>query len=104
MSKRWKKLGPDVRSAQILAAAVKLAKRDGYLNVTREGIAEAAEVSAGLVSKYLGTMPEIRERIMREAVANEVLPIIAAGVSTRHRIAMRAPLALRQRALASLAA
>lgn len=96
MTKR--RLDPDVRSAQILSAAVTLAKRRGFSRLTRDAIAEEAGVSVGLVSNYLGTMDDLRNEVMRRAVVEEILPIIAAGLAEGNRIALRAPASLRHRA------
>lgn len=98
-----KRLDPDVRSGQILAAAVKLAKTKGFTALTRDGIADEAKVSTGLVSNYFGSMDAMRNEVMRVAVRDEILPVVAQGIVAKNRIATRAPVTLRQRALASLA-
>lgn len=99
-----KRLAPDVRSGQILAAAVKLAKAKGFAALTRDSIAEEAQVSTGLVSNYFGSMDDMRNEVMKVAVRDEILPIVAQGIVANNRFAKRAPVTLRQRALASLAA
>lgn len=92
------------RTERILAAAVKLAERKGFLQVTREGVAKEAKVSTGLVSTYFGSMDKLRDEIMRVAVRDEIMAIIAAGVLSKNRVAQRAPDDLRKRAVESLAA
>lgn len=92
------------RLAQILAAALKMASRDGYTRITREGVARAAHVSEGLVTYHMGTMPELRRAIMREAVRTECLPVIAQGVAARDRHALKASPSLQRKALESLTA
>jgi AcrR family transcriptional regulator len=92
------------RTAQILAAALKLAAKHGYQRITREAIAEAANVSPALVSHHMGTMDQMRRAIMREAVRIECLPVIAQGLVARDRHAGKAPDHLRQAALAYHAA
>lgn len=91
------------RRAQILAAAVTLAAKRGYQNVTRDEIAQAAGISAGLVNKYFETMIRLRRDVMRAAVRERNLAIIAQGVAMRDRQAMKAPDELKQAALATLA-
>lgn len=98
------RLDPKVRKAALLKCAVDLCAKHGMHRVTREMIAKAGDVSPGLVSQYLGTMPKVLDAVMREAVKTEVLPIIAEGLASRNKIALRAPEELRDRALKSLAA
>jgi AcrR family transcriptional regulator len=95
--------GPE-RAEKILAAAVTFATRKGFHAVTRKSVAREAGVSAGLVSTYFGGMDKLRTEIMRAAVRDEILPIIAAGIMSGHRVAKAAPAPLRQRAANSLAA
>lgn len=97
------RMQPDKRSAEILDAAVKLAKRVGFRKLTRDGVADAAKVSPGLVSTRFGGVEKLRDEVMRVAVRDEILPIVADGVANGNRIARRAPVALRERALQSLA-
>lgn len=96
------RLNPEVRKAQLIDVALKLAAKHGLANVRRDQIAEAADVSPGLVSHALGTMTEMRRTIMRQAIAREVLPIIAEGIVAKDKTALKAPDALRKRALAAL--
>jgi AcrR family transcriptional regulator len=63
-----KKKSPEVRREQILAAAITLAARTNYATVTRKQIADHCGIAEGLVSKYLGTMIELRRTLMRTAV------------------------------------
>lgn len=93
------KLEARERTAQILAAALKLAAKDGYNRITREAIAAAAGVSPGLVTHHMGTMVELRRSIMREAVRTECLPVIAQGLSAHDRHAGKAPHELQHRAV-----
>lgn len=101
------------RRAQILSAAMKLAVKRGYQNVTRDEIAAAAGVSAGLVNKYFSTMPQLRRDVMRAAVRAastgqpgtavipEMLTIVAQGIVARDRHALKAPDIVKNAALAS---
>lgn len=96
---KQQKLEARERLAQILAAAVKAAERHGYNRITRETIAKAAGVSEALVTHYMGTMPELRRAVMREAIRTECLPVIAQGLTSRDRHALKAAPALQTRAL-----
>jgi len=77
-SKRYK---PAIRRELILKAAVDLAKQPGgWGKITRESIACAAGCSDGLVSRYLGDMPEARRAIMRVAIRLSISEIIVQSV------------------------
>lgn len=92
------------RLTVILTAALKIAAKDGYQRITREAIANTAGVSEALVTYHLGTMPELRRAVMREAVRAECLPVIAQGLTARDRHALKAPRDLQVKALSSFAA
>lgn len=97
------RLEPAVRKDQILAAAVELAKLRGYGSVTRDGIAAHAGCSTGLVTKYFSTMTQLKRSIMRVAVKNHILSIIAQGLAAQDPHARKAPEDVKQKALATLA-
>lgn len=90
------------RHDEIMAAALRVACDVGYTHVTRDDIALAAGCSPALVSEMLGTMTCMRRSLMRAAIANHVLPIIAQGLSLRDPHALRAPAELRALAAESL--
>lgn len=96
------KLEARERIKQILAVALPLASKVGYTHVTREAIAASAGIPASLISYHMGTMPDLRRHIMREALRVECLPVIAQGIVARDRHALKAPSDLREKALAEL--
>lgn len=98
------KLDARTRVAQFLAAALDEAKRGSYQTVTREQIASACDVPPSLIHYHMGTMPELRRKVMREAVRVECLPVIAQGLAMKDRQALKASEELRARALATLGA
>ena len=71
------RLNADARAGIILEAAIRLCRVEGYTRITRDDIAAAAGCSTGLVSRYLGTMPQMRRTIMRRAVERGVARIVA---------------------------
>ena len=93
------RLKPDVRCTHILDAAVQLAREKGFQNLTRDGIANRAEVSHGLVTHYYNTMKQMRRAVMRAAVKQEILEIIAYGLATANPYALKASPELRARAI-----
>ena len=75
-----KRVSPKHRKHSILEYAVKVAATEGYQNVTRERLARDAGVSMGLVSKYFGTMRNLRRAVMRHAVTSENATVVAQGL------------------------
>lgn len=102
MSKNKKRMRPNERRDMILNAALELAGSKSYTTITRDEIADHAGVAVGLVTKYFGTMPNLKRDVMRAAIRYEHLPIIAHGIAIHDPHAMKAPPALKRRAVASL--
>lgn len=98
-----KRLLPSDRRQQILDAALNVAENIGYRHLTREQVATNAGCAESLVSAYFGTMEKFRRTIMRAAVKNESLPIIAQGLVAGDKHAKKADPQLRNKAMASMA-
>jgi len=98
------RLKPNDRRDQILAAALQVAEKTGYNSVTRDAIANAAQCAPGLVSNYFGTMIDLRRHIMRAAIRQQNLVIIAQGLAAKDPHARKASETLKKSALATLAA
>jgi hypothetical protein len=102
------------RDAQILVAAVQIASDHGIRMVTRARLAQEAGLSPGTVSNYgidrpyddrsprIGVVERVRADVMRYAIDNGVLTILAEGIAAADPIALTAPPDLQARALASL--
>lgn len=86
----------------ILDTAYKMAQRDGFAAITRDGVAAEAGVAMGSVNHHYGTMQVLRDAVMQRAVEEEQLELIAQGIAMGDNIAKSAPLELRQRALTTL--
>jgi len=93
---------PAVRKAELLDAALHVARRDGYSHVTREALAEHAGVSPGLISKYFGTMASLKRAIMSAAVARRDLVLIAQGLAAGDAKARSVPPDVKMDALKGL--
>lgn len=93
---------PQLRKDQILAAAVKISGAKNYNTITRQNIADAAGVSTGLVARYFNTMLQIRRAIMRSAIKNKNLKIIAQGLVNKDPNALKAPKPLQQQAIKAI--
>ena len=96
------RMDPADRRAEILDAALRAATAVGFMRMTRDDIARAANTSPGLVSARLGTMRKLRDAVMQHAIKREALQVIAEGVALRHPHALKAPADLQARAVRSL--
>lgn len=92
------------RNAAILEAAVALATERGFRKFNRNDVAARAGVAAGSVNNAFTTMDALHDAVMAQAVQRERLDIVAAGLAERHPTACAAPPALKDSALALLAA
>lgn len=99
-----KRLHPDDRNEQILTAALKVAGRPGgWAKLTRDAVAKEAGCAEGLPSKYFGTMVAFRRAIMRAAIREWNLSVIAQGLAAGDEVALKAEEDLKRKALNTLA-
>lgn len=87
---------------KILDAAFTLACEGGYRAIRRDAIAERAGVAGGTVNLHFDTMDNLKAAIMQRAIESEQLDILAAGMAEGDSTAMKAPKALKVRALQTL--
>jgi AcrR family transcriptional regulator len=66
---RWTRLGPEARRKQILAAARRLFEDGGYDAVSMSDVADAAEVTRGLVHHYFGSKRELYLAVVRSVLS-----------------------------------
>lgn len=92
----------ETRIDHILSIAMGVAERNGFNKLSRATVAEESGVSDSLIAYHFGTMIEFRRKIMRQAIKEERLGIIAEGLAIRDSHAQKAPDELKTRALASL--
>lgn len=88
----------------ILDAAVSLASRVGYTNITRKAVAEKAGVANGTVSYHFVSMEKLENAVMKRAIETGLIAIIAQGLVAKHRAARLAPQELKDAAAKLLAA
>lgn len=99
------RLQPNDRKQQILDAAIRVAsKPGGWSKLTRDAVAKEADCAEGLVSKYFGTMVNFKRAIMRAAVKDCNLSVIAQGIACGDKCALKAPQQVKSNALNTLAA
>lgn len=91
------------RRAAIMAAAVHIAHGVGWRGLTREAVAAEAGVATGSINHEFGTMDALRNAVMQEAVDEEHLEIIAAGLAEGHPAARDAPPHVREAAIRAMA-
>lgn len=92
----------DVTRHRILLVACDLVTKVGLGNIRRDTIARRAGVGMGTVSLHFGDMQGLRYAIMVHAVDTERLEIIAMGLANGDPVAIKAPKALRVKALQTL--
>ena len=96
------RLKPEARKEDILAAALPLAEKYGYTNISKERIGKAAGVSGPVVNYHFGTMVQFRRDLMRYAIKEGNLAVIAQGLSAGDAHAKKAPPELKKKALEAL--
>tara|TARA_R110000803_G_scaffold167602_2_gene230887 strand:- start:24 stop:323 length:300 start_codon:yes stop_codon:yes gene_type:complete len=73
MKKR--KMSRDLK-VEVMEAALVVAEKMGIPELTREAVAEAANVSTGAVSSHFGTMHAFRKAVARRAVKDENVKLL----------------------------
>jgi AcrR family transcriptional regulator len=87
----------------ILEAAIRISEQPGgWGRLTRESVATRAGVATGSVSKHYGTMVQFRRDIMRAAIRDSNLSIIAQGIASGDKHASKVSPELKSLALSSL--
>lgn len=86
----------------ILSVAMDLAKEKGFSNLFRTEIVERSGVAAGSVNYCFDTMDGLKDAVMKKAIDDQELTIIAQGLTARNEIARTAPDELKQQALISM--
>lgn len=77
-----KRLTPDATRDEIIAAAGRLALKVGLSNITRDGVAEEAERSQGLVSHHFD-MEALKVAVVEEAVTHGNAELVAEALCMR---------------------
>lgn len=90
------------RRRKLFEAAVFEAAETGFVQMTRDGIAARAGMSAGSVNHEFGNMELLRNEVMRAAVAARHIKIIAQGLACGHPTAKEAPEGIRAEAAQTL--
>ena len=91
------------RAKMIAEAGVALASGVGFMNITAYDISAVLKISRGTVYYSIGGAQDLRDAILREAVAVENLTVVAQGLAMSDPIATNAPRGLKLRAAELLA-
>lgn len=94
------RMDPKRRTDELLAVALRLAAARGWRTLTHAAVAQAAGVSQGLVVARLGTKHQMLRAVMRRAVSEGIVAVVAEGLAVKDKHALRADEALRERAAA----
>lgn len=92
------RMEPKQRTESLIKIALLLASARGWRTLTHAEVALAAGVSPGLVVARLGTKTEMLRSVMRAAVREGVVAVVAEGLAVGDKQAMRADADLRERA------
>lgn len=88
------------RKSQILAAAFNIAKERGLSSASQTAVADRLGVSRSLVINYY-KIEDLQNAIVKQAISECNLSILADGIAARVPQAVAAPEALKQEALKS---
>lgn len=84
---------------KIQDAAVSLALTAGLARVTRERVADMAELAPSMVNHHFDTMEKLRTRVVEIAIDTRNVELLKCGIYAKHPLAMSAPPDLREKAL-----
>lgn len=93
---------PKIRTREILAVAIQEAEKDGFQNITILSIADRVGCSRALVHTYFNTIVQLKRAVMRSAIKDENLLVVAQGLVAKDPTARKAPDILKDAALASV--
>jgi len=100
---RRRAANPKDTKRRMLAVAVELAKSQGYHNIRIKDVAEASGFTPQHVGAHFGTLKQLRRAVIRQAVAAEVVEVVAQGLAAKDKYAIDAPEELKARAVEYLA-
>jgi AcrR family transcriptional regulator len=93
------RMKPKDRKADLLSCALKAAEAHGFDNFRTKHVAELAEVSQALVMFYFSTVKQLRRAVMRAAIKDENLVVLAGGLGCMDPDARKAPPELKEKAV-----
>lgn len=97
-------INPQHTKAALTQVALRVAVKVGFTNLSQAKVSTAAGCAYGTITARFGTMTALRRDVMRAALAERCLPVIAEGLALRHPTATKAPQELKDAALRTLSA
>ena len=88
----------DLTKQRILKAAIKIASSQNFKAIPRDAVASLAKVANGAVNYHFGTVTGLKSEVMKHAVENEILTVIAEGLVDNHPVALTATAQLKEKA------
>jgi len=97
-----RRMNHDERAAQLLDAAIRVARKVGYQTMTRGAIAAEAGCTAPLLNAYFGGVEELRNAVVDHAIQSRDLRIIAQLLAVGDPRTRRVPKVIRLEAIATI--
>lgn len=69
-----------LRKEHILNAALSYSTEVGYRGITRDAVAEIADVSSVLIASYYPRMADLKLAVMHAAIEREIVNVVAQGI------------------------
>lgn len=91
------RLSAEDRKKQILACALKVSETIGYKNINRYHVSEKINVSDALITNYFKTMANLRKQILKLAVEEENLIVLAQAIVFKDAKMLKISKILKQR-------
>ncbi len=88
---------------RIFDAAYAMAVRDGFNSLTRDSIAAEAGTAKGAINHHFGTVSTLRDEVVKRAISEKQLSILAQALTRGNAVAMTATKKLQIEALTSVA-
>lgn len=96
-------MNTDRMQTMILSTAMQLANLHGFGKVTRNMIADRAEIATGSVSYHFKSMRKLQAAMVTRSIETENLKVLGQAIAAKHPLALKAADALRKRAMLAVA-
>ena len=90
---------PTERKQELLEVAIQLAKEEGYSHITRNEIARRAGVAYGLVSSYFKSIDNLKKLVIKEAIKQEIVQIVAQALAHKEPLTKKLDPSLREKVI-----
>lgn len=101
MSQRIR-LDPAIRKLQILSAALNIAKEKGYHEISFTEVAAQLNLKRGSIIYYFANLKLLKKAVMRLAIKQKEMGILAQGLASLDPLLKNIPLALKEEVIRHL--